>query len=266
MLREPVIIYVFSGSGNTWTIAREVADVLLDWGISTELRPLEKNNPADSVKAGTLGLAFPVAIFTAYPFVWKFIEGLPDGEGRSIFMVDTLAGFSGGIVGPLKRVLSRKGYRPIGAKEVRMPSNYSRKRPEGEKDVRIRARGLKKAASFARDLIGGKSSWRSFPILSDIIKGIGYNADSSAWRFVRRKFPLAADADKCSRCGLCEKLCPVGNISIHDLPVFGENCCFCQRCISFCPDNAISVTGESLVPYRGMNTELLKEFLGSDAN
>ena len=261
MLREPVIIYVFSGSGNTWTVAREVADCLLDGGVSTELRPLERSNPQDSAKAGTLGLAFPVAMFTAYPFVWDFIEGLPDGKGRSVFMMDTLAGFSGGIVGPLKRVLARKGYRTIGAKEIRMPSNYSRKEPEGEKDVQIRTNGFKKAASFAHDLISGSSSWRSFPILSDIISKVGRKGGSSAWRFARKKFPLAVDTEACSRCGLCEKVCPVGNIRIDDFPVFGDSCFFCQRCISFCPEKAISVAGKSFVPYRGMETAALMEFL-----
>lgn len=261
MLREPVIIYAFSGSGNTWTVAREVADCLLDGGVSTELRPLEKSDPLDSEIAGTLGLAFPVAMFTAYPFVWDFIEGLPDGNGRSVFMMDTLAGFSGGIVGPLKRVLARKGYRTIGAKEIRMPSNYSRKEPEEEKDGQIRARGLKKAASFAEDLNSGSSSWRGIPILSDIISKVGRNAGSFAWRFARKKFPLAVDAEACSRCGLCEKICPVGNISIDDLPVFGNSCFYCQRCISFCPEKAISVAGESHVPYRGMEVATLMDFL-----
>lgn len=261
LLREPVVIYVFSGSGNTWTVAREIADVLLDGGVSTTLRPLERSNPADSAKAGTLGLAFPVAMFTAYPFVWKFIEALPDGEGRSAFMIDTLAGFSGGIVGPLRRVLSRKGYRPIGAKEIRMPSNYSRKEPEGEKDARLRERGVKKAAAFAHDLMSGKSSWRSFPILPDIIKGIGQSVTSTAWCSVRKKFPLAADADKCSRCSLCEQICPVGNIKMNDLPIFGDSCVFCQRCVSFCPEKAISVVGKSFVPYRGMEPSSLMKFL-----
>ncbi|MDO9509293.1 MAG: EFR1 family ferrodoxin [Thermovirgaceae bacterium] len=262
MLREPVIIYVFSGSGNTWTVAREIADVFLDGGVSTELRPLERSAPEDSAKAGTLGLAFPVAMFTAYPFVWKFIEALPDGRGKRIFMVDTLAGFSGGIVGPLKRALSQKGYRPIGAKEIRMPSNYSRKEPEGEKDAQIRAKGLKKAASFARDLISGSASWRSIPILSDIIKEMGYRSSGAAWRSARKKFPLATDGEKCSRCGLCEQLCPVGNITMSGLPVFGDTCVFCQRCISFCPGNAISVVGKPFVPYRGMEPAALLEFLG----
>ena len=39
-------------------------------------------------------------------------------------MVDTLGGFSGGIVGPLRRLLTRKGYAPLGAREIRMPMNF----------------------------------------------------------------------------------------------------------------------------------------------
>lgn len=262
MLREPVVIYVFSGSGNTWTVARKIADVFLEEGISSSIRPLLPEGPGDISIPGTVGLAFPVAMFTAYPFVWEFIENLPDGRGRDIFMVDTLAGFSGGIVGPLKRKVIQKGYRPIGASEIRMPSNYSRNQPEGQKDVRIREKGLQKAISFAKDLLNGRAAWWSIPLVPDIISRLGRSPDSAAWRYARRKYPLAANSEKCTRCGLCVKLCPVGNIAIDDLPVFGDRCFFCQRCISFCPCNAIEIAGQTTEPYRGMDPEDLKNFLG----
>ncbi|HPD96867.1 MAG TPA: EFR1 family ferrodoxin [Synergistales bacterium] len=262
MLKEPVIIYVFSGSGNTWTVARKMADELLECGVATELRPLRREGPGDISRAGTLGIAFPVAMFTAYPFVWEFVGNLPDGKGMDVFMVDTLAGFSGGVVGPMRDAVSAKGFRPIGAKEVRMPSNYARTDPGGEKDNENRTRGLNKAASYARDLFDGKTSWRRVPIVPDLVRAVGKNPDGSAWRSIRRKFPLEVNSEKCTRCGLCLKLCPVGNITMEEIPRFGKNCFFCQRCISFCPEEAISVSGKNYVPYRGMDKKTLLEFLG----
>ena len=126
MLREPVVIYVFSGSGNTHAVAGRVTGTLLDEGIAAQLRPLERSDPGDTLFAGTVGLAFPVALLSTYPFVWEFAENLADGRGRGIFMIDTLSGLSGGIVGPMRRVVSARGYRPVGAVEIRMPSNYAR--------------------------------------------------------------------------------------------------------------------------------------------
>lgn len=255
VLKEPVLIYVFSGSGNTLSLAERVADVLLEDGIAAQLRPLERSDPGDTRRAGTIGLAFPVAMFSTYPFVWDFVENLPDGHNKDIFMLDTLAGFSGGIVGPLKRAVSTRGYCPIGATEIRMPSNYARTDREKPEDGRLRSRGRGKAASFAKDLASGRASWPSIPLLPDLVKRLGRDPRSSAWRAMRRKFPLSVDVQKCSRCGLCSKVCPVGNIIMEAFPGFGDSCLFCQRCISLCPGEAIGVRGRSFVPYRGADLE-----------
>lgn len=47
-------------------------------------------------------MGFPVAVLSTYPFVWNFITSLASAFGTEIFMVDTLGGFSGGIVGPVR--------------------------------------------------------------------------------------------------------------------------------------------------------------------
>ncbi len=85
---------------------------------------LERSDPGDTFSAGTVGLAFPVALFSTYPFVWEFAENLAPGRGKEIFMVDTLAGFSGGVVGLMKRVVSarlppRRGRRNPNAHQLR---------------------------------------------------------------------------------------------------------------------------------------------------
>ncbi len=58
-------------------------------------------------------------------------------------------------------------------------------------------------------------------------------------KFFVKKF--RAD-ENCIQCGLCERICPSGNIALRDGKVsFGEDCYFCLRCINQCPAEAIQI-------------------------
>lgn len=44
---------------------------------------------------------------------------------------------------------------------------------------------------------------------------------------------------KCNGCGICESVCPLGNIQIADgKAVHGHNCAACYACLHWCPQNA----------------------------
>lgn len=49
-------------------------------------------------------------------------------------------------------------------------------------------------------------------------------------------------SDACVSCGLCEKGCPVNNISLNSAgrPEWSNHCAMCLRCYHRCPTNAIS--------------------------
>ena len=52
--------------------------------------------------------------------------------------------------------------------------------------------------------------------------------------------------DKCNGCGMCEKICPVGNIKQANKKVtWGDHCTHCLACFHWCPQTAIEIGKKS---------------------
>ena len=230
--------YYFSGTGNTFMVVSEMKRVFERYGFKVNLFRIEKADPCRIKLTHMIGLGFPVALQGTYPFVWRFIHSLPRANGTPIFMVDTLSLFSGGVVGSIRRILKAKGYHTVGAGEIRMPMIFPTSQP-AEKNAWIIHRGLEEARIYAEKIINGDAEWRGTPILSDFIAAL--SQCESAWRILRKLYPLRFDRSRCSRCGLCIELCPTNNIRMDKYPVLGDKCYLCMRCIAFCPERAISI-------------------------
>ncbi len=239
---ENIDLYYFSGTGNTLLVTKKMVETFKDNGIKANLLKIEDSNPQDVNLKHTIGLGFPVAELTTYEFVWNFIKALSPADGTNIFMVDTLAGVSGGIVGPLREIVKKKGYNPIGAQEIIMPPNifYIQEKSVNKKKVE---EGLLEAEKYALSIINGESKWGRVPLLSDMVyytSIIGLKITHSDLN--QKYFHLAFDVEKCNKCGQCVKLCPIDNISMEEgeFPVNLRECVYCLRCSSFCPKQAIT--------------------------
>lgn len=232
-------IYYFSGTGNTYIVIKHLAKVLKNYNCNVTTKRIENVGPENIDLNSTIGLAFPVAMQGTYPLVWDFIEKLPKSANNTpIFMIDTLHMFSGGIVGPVKKILKNKGYNPIGAIEVIMPSNFFVKKVNDKKNINIIKKSFLRLDLFAEKLTTEKTNWIRIPILSDFTSI--FSKKKVFWKFYRKMFNLVINKNKCNNCGLCIQLCPVNNIKKNDYPEILNNCNLCMRCITFCPQQAIS--------------------------
>jgi ferredoxin len=239
---EKIDFYCFSGTGNTLLVVKKMIEIFEKEDITTNLYRIEDSDPIKIDLNHIIGLAFPVSELSTYDFVWKFIKSLPVAQGTKIFMVDTLAGFSGGIVGSLRKILQNKGYETIGAKEIIMPPNIFYIEDEEISKKKIK-KGLLEAEEYAISIINRESYWGRIPLLSDSVYYTSITALKLTHSNIHQKLlHLDVDKDKCNKCEQCIELCPINNIKTgdDDYPVYLRNCNYCQRCTSFCPRCAIS--------------------------
>ena len=61
------------------------------------------------------------------------------------------------------------------------------------------------------------------------------------------------DQETCTRCGLCARFCPTGNIRMEGYPRFLGRCQDCLRCLGLCPVHALRVFGLRYQPYKAMS-------------
>lgn len=256
MIKELVDLYYFSGTGNTYLVVKKMKETFEKCGIEANMYKIEDSKPEEINLGHTIGLGFPIAELSTYEFVWDFINALPQANGTKIFMVDTLGGVSGGIVGPVKKIVEKKGYQPIGACEIVMPPNvfYIQEEDICKKKVK---KGLKKAEKYTKALIKGKAKWKKDP---GLYKAIYYTSmiglKITETNLNQKLLHFNPDKEKCNKCGTCVELCPIDNIRM-DEGEYPENlmhCQYCLRCVSFCPKKAIPCS----INYKGKTYRAVK--------
>lgn len=242
--KRPITIYWFSGTGNTLLIAERIQKTLESRGFVVHREMIKRDMTIDLQDHHDIGIVVPVAVQSTYPLVWDFIKALPQGEGRSVFLADTLEMYSGGIVGPMKVMLEAKNYKCLGAKEFRMPSSMETHPVKAKLESRSIPKRLKAVDQFVKSLIDGKTKWADTSAFSEKMKAIG--DDRAIWTQTSQR--ITVSHEDCILCGACERQCPMQAIRIQEqVKIDHESCIACMRCGNYCPKNAFRLSGKAFV-------------------
>jgi ferredoxin len=169
----------------------------------------------------------------------------------------TMGGNEGKFSTNLYRILKQKGYTPQNFRAIVMPSNLIKKEMPAEKYESVIENGKKEAANFAYNILSEERNWKPNPVVTGV-----YNLfmQSNKWYTLLKMWRMRFDNQKCTKCGLCAKLCPVGNIKMNEYPVYGKECVVCLRCFGNCPVKAISIGKTGFIQYHSQSaSQLLSE-------
>lgn len=257
-------IFYFSGTGNSLAVARDLAAGL--GGAKLIPIPSVPDPGRSGTAAGTIGIVFPVYYEPCggMPLmVRRFVEKLEVSPETYLFAAVTYGSAAFSTLSRLRKLLHRKGIKLSAGFTIHMPENIypdlARKRQSRMYEtwkhwlpyVVDRILGLRKGMRHLPHLLAGPA----YPFLRLIGPTLLKLFKNSTLRNLRRLTGSdAADyekllpqmdltfstGDRCNDCGICEKICPAGNIRILDgKPEWRHRCEFCLACYHWCPREAI---------------------------
>ncbi|KNZ41289.1 EFR1 family ferrodoxin [Acetobacterium bakii] len=246
---KKIIIYYFSGTGNTWWLATGLQAQLKLKGHSVDCYSIEtlaiEDLTQQAAAADHIILGFPVYGSTAPGPMLDFINLFPDShttQGISIFATQALA--SGDTAYEIGLKFIRKGYDLKQTRHFRMMNNLHLPKfrfYKPKNDARV-----DKLLEQNRPLVSKFAA----AISADCTHIIGNNPLGHLLGNLQRKHidrliasaskELKTDASRCTLCGTCQRICPTGNIELSgDSVRFYDQCALCLRCYSQCPTAAI---------------------------
>lgn len=240
---DRTVIFYFTGTGNTWLMAEEIAREMERRGVETNLEAIEQASAQlDISRYGIVGLGFPIYAWCFPSNVRRFLRKFPKVNGKKAFIFSTMQDESLGSEALAGRYLKRLGYNVIAARPFITANNETIYfGPEDARDPstiskieRMKAR----APRFVEEILSGRGEIEhNTPLYISLSQVSGMAFDLLDGYLASRNLRITPD---CTSCGLCEKICPEANIyGSLTWPQFRNRCLMCERCVSFCPQKAI---------------------------
>lgn len=240
-----------SGTGNTKHCVEKFVYLLDE---NAKVIPLEEIHVLESIRGEEyIVLGYPTQFSNAPIMVRDFIKNNKDlWKNKKVFCINTMGAFSGDGTGCSARLLKKYGAIILGGIQIKMPDSV------------CDSRHLKKSYEKNRDIIKAADS-KIEKCIMQIKKGI-YPKEGlkfidhlkglfgqRLW-YYRKTSKYSCDIkikDSCIGCGLCVQECPMNNLVQRNnggnKPIQKGQCTMCYRCISHCPQQAITLLGKNVI-------------------
>lgn len=231
------MILYFSGTGNSLAIARQLAEQL-----NERLTPLVDAAGVDMTNEKRIGLVFPTYDFNLPPALPEMVSRLIISPKSYVFTVVTCGSMAGNCIWEMRRILRKKGIELAYSHKVSVPDNSAlafgrNPNKQLKKFERVPARMEQIIRELQAESHTLHYSW--FSLLSWLL---GRPAIENG--MIHCLGPKV-NADKCTGCHTCVRVCPMNNISLSDeKALIGDNCTVCLACVHACPQQTIRTNGQ----------------------
>ena len=231
-------IYYFSGTGNSFYVAREISKKIDNSNLYSIAELL--NKPDFAIIDKEVVIVCPLYFYAAPPLVEKFIDRLNVDKISYLSFVFT-AEFPNGIaIKKIRKYCLNKNIIVNSCFYLKMPTNYVIKSKmltsvEIDKTISIADKKINGIIEIIKaKLTHFDKEYKIYSLMMGAEKK--FNGFQDTFSRFDNKF---TSSESCNKCRLCEKFCPVDNIVFKDKPIWTGNCAACLKCINICPTNAL---------------------------
>ncbi len=239
------MIFYFSGTGNSRWVANALGITLGEPVVSMaeELKTGKKEIVCPLREDEKVLFVYPVHSWGPAVPVVRFIEKLrlTGYDKQPVYSVSTCGDECGYTADIMRKELDKRGINLTEGYSVIMPNNYIllpgfdvdskeveeqklQEAPAAVAAIADAIRENKKVNIYKKGSLPRLKSYCIYPLFANF--AIGKNS-----------FRVT---DGCISCGLCERVCPTGTITLADgKPVWSDTCVQCVACIHRCPVRAI---------------------------
>lgn len=234
-------IFVFSGTGNSLMIAREVA---------RDLGNTEK-----------IGIIFPIYCYGIPNMVKEFVRKLKGlKEKKYIFALTTFKAQPGNALGQLDDELKRYNLKISFGTNIMMPGNniiYYELEDKKIQQYKIQLWNERRDKIITTIKNNEIKEIKRFGFFQSVIGGrIIYKIMSRRFYKLDHNFYIN---HKCIGCGKCSKICPAENITLNrGEPIWNNSCELCTACLNLCPMDAIEYGENTIGRKRYRHKDLFK--------
>ena len=242
-----ILVYYFTGSGNTERVLRKFEEEFKKDGhsvdfvkIENQIYKLDKKVDVNHDDYDLIGIGYPIHAFNAPQIIYDWAKSLDKTDKmKRAFIINTSAeplyvNHAGAI--KITKILKKRGLDVQNEYHYVMPYDMIYRHKQ-KMAFRMWDTAQKLIPIDARTIIEGKS---------EMYKQVKCAA---LWAWFLRiehfgsKFNglfYSVNKKKCINCHKCVNNCPIENIKLKDGKIkFGAKCTMCQRCTYFCPTDAI---------------------------
>lgn len=259
------MIFYFSGTGNSYCVAKQVAESTNDRMVNVAEAWQNKQFSYAIAEGEKIGFIYPIHAWAPPTLMLRFIKKLQmtNTYDAYVYSLLTCGDDWEGSVERMKHTLEHIGLTLRGDFKLIMPDSCI---INGDVDNPERAKRKLMAAPetlnrVINDIIAQKDTYRP-------VKYSFYKSHFIYSLFqIGKLFPWFKVNDDCVGCGMCAKACPMHMIEmkekknrIHKVPKWKRRGCVqCNACLNVCPKRAIDYFGAREKKVQYFNPEYRKE-------